>query len=243
MTLGTIAVIGATRGTGFEVARTLLAAGRPVAAVARDPDKARQMLGPAVQALRGDVTSRPAMDAVIDPGWAGIVFTVDITGGIGGRGMFAPAEKIRAVMYGGVVNTVDAARAAGFRGRFVLLSTIGLVVPSVGMKVLNWIKAGLRQHSLDKGAYLKASGLDWAIVKAGLLTNGPASDRRLVVDAVEVPLSARYRIGRADLARVMIAAVDEDAASRQEFCAYYGAGAETAPHAEAIAARLRELPR
>jgi NAD(P)-dependent dehydrogenase (short-subunit alcohol dehydrogenase family) len=236
---GTIAVIGSTRGTGLEVMRALLAAGRPAVAVARDVDKARGLL-PGAQVVRGDVTRHETLEAAIQPDWAGIVFTVDITGGIGGRGMFAPREKIRAVMYGGVVNAVEAARQRGFRGRFVLLSTIGLAVPSLAITLLDRAKPGLRQHSVDKGEYLKGSGLDWCIAKAGMLGNDPASDRTLAIGTTEVALTMGRKIGRADLAKVLIACVDEPAASRREFSVFYAPqGRGETP--QTIAAKLRTL--
>lgn len=239
MTDAAIAVIGATRGTGLEVMRALLAAGRPAVAVARDLDKARALL-PGGRVVHGDVTRPDTLQAAIRADWAGIVFTVDITGGIGGRGMFAAREKIRAVMYGGVVNAVEAARANGFTGRFVLLSTIGLAVPSLAMTLLDKAKPGLRQHSIDKGEYLKASGLDWCIPKAAMLVNAPASDRALDISRTEVALTMGRKIGRTDLAKVLIVCVDEPAASRREFSVYY------APHGDGetpqtTAAKLRAL--
>lgn len=240
MTQPSIAVIGATRGTGLEVARALIAAGRPVTAVARDVNKARALLGTGARVAHGDVTRPDTLDTALDPDLAGIVFTVDITGGVAGRGMFASREKIRAVMYEGVVNAVDAATRIGFNGRFVLLSTIGLAVPSLSMKLLDRAKSGLRAHSIDKGEYLKASGLDWTLPKAGMLANLPASDRALDISRTEVALTMSRKIGRADLARVLIACVDEPAASRKEFSVYYAA-AGTGETPASIAAKLRAL--
>ncbi|WP_448505942.1 NAD(P)H-binding protein [Immundisolibacter sp.] len=218
----TIAVIGATRGTGLAAMQQLIGAGRPAAAVVRSVEKARGLFGDKATLVYGDVTRPETLAEAIDPEWAGIVFTVDITGGIAGRGMFASREKIRAVMYGGLVNTVEACRQRGFKGRLVLLSTIGLSIPSTGMKILNWVKPGLRDHSIDKAEYLKKSGLDWAVVRAGILNDKPAGQHALVITAQDRPLEMRYRIARADLARVMLACVTDPAASKREFSVFWG---------------------
>ena len=218
----TIAVIGATRGTGLEAARQQIAAGRPAAAVVRSVEKARGLFGDKATLVYGDVTRPETLAQAIDPDWAGIVFTVDITGGIAGRGMFASREKIRAVMYGGLVNTVEACKQRGFKGRLVLLSTIGLSNPSTGMEILNRVKPGLRDHSLDKGEYLKKSGLDWTIVRAGILNDKPGDAHALTITAQDWPLQMRYQIARADLARVMLACVTHPAVGRRELSVFWG---------------------
>lgn len=218
----TIAVIGATRGSGLQVMRQLIDAGRPAAAVVRDQEKGRDLFGDRASIVYGDVTRPESLVEAVDPDWAAIVFTVDITGGIGGRGLFASREKIRAVMYGGLVNTVEACKQRGFKGRLVLLSTIGLTQPSTGMAILNRVKPGLRDHSLDKGEYLKKSGLDYCIVRAGILNDKPGGTHALNITARDWPLEMRYRIGRTDLARVLLACASHPAASRRELSVFWG---------------------
>lgn len=218
----TIAVIGATRGSGLQVMRQLIDAGRPAAAVVRDQEKGRDLFGDRASILYGDVTRPESLVEAVDPDWAAIVFTVDITGGIGGRGLFASREKIRAVMYGGLVNTVEACKQRGFKGRLVLLSTIGLTQPSTSMAILNRVKPGLRDHSLDKGQYLKKSALDYCIVRAGILNDKPGGTHALNITARDWPLEMRYRIGRTDLARVLLACASHPAASRRELSVFWG---------------------
>ncbi|WP_372722927.1 NAD(P)H-binding protein [Immundisolibacter sp.] len=232
----TIGVIGATRGTGLEVMRQLIASGRPAVAVARNLEKARGLFGDKATLVYGDVTRPETLAEAIDPAWAGLVFTVDISGGIGGRGMFAGRESIRAVMYGGLVNAVEAAKKRGFTGRVVLLSTIGLSIDSTSMKILNWIKSGLRDHSLDKGEYLKRSGVEWTIVRAGILNNKAPGKHTLLVTGEDLPLQMRYQIGRADLARLMLASVTHPAVRNREFSAFWGEAGHDSD--EQLAAKL-----
>ena len=218
----TIAVIGATRGTGLAAMRTLIAAGRPAVAVVRSVEKGRELFGDQAGVVYGDVTRPETLAAAIDPDWSGIVFTVDITGGIGGRGLFASRERVRTVMYGGLVNTVEACKQSSFKGRLVLLSTIGLTQPSTAMRILNRVKPGLRDHSLDKGEYLKKSGLEWCIVRAGILNDKPAGAHALDITARDWPLAMRHQIARGDLARVLLACVTHPAASRREVSVFWG---------------------
>lgn len=199
------AVVGSTRGTGLAIGKLLLSRGAHVVAVARDPSKAVREIGPGVEAVYGDVTKAETMDACLPAGLDAIFYTVDITGGIGGRGIFGKPEQIRAAVYGGVVHTVAAAQKAGFGGRFVLLNTIGLEIDSWLMKMLDGMKKGLKRASIDKNAYLRGSGLDYCIVHAGVLNNAPGGRKEIIIGNQEVKLTMGTQISRQDVARVMVA--------------------------------------
>ena len=80
-------VIGCTRGTGLQIARQLAERGAPVLGVARDPAKARDLLPAAVEIRAGDVTDPGSLRAAQLGACRAIFFAVDITGGIGGRGL------------------------------------------------------------------------------------------------------------------------------------------------------------
>ena len=61
-----ILVTGATGNVGGRVAAQLHAAGVPVRALARDPEKARAVLPGGVEAVRGDLTEPSGLDAALD---------------------------------------------------------------------------------------------------------------------------------------------------------------------------------
>jgi NAD(P)-dependent dehydrogenase (short-subunit alcohol dehydrogenase family) len=86
-------VIGCTRGTGLQIASQLAERGAPVLGVARDPAKARDLLPAAVEIRAGDVTDPGSLRAAQLGACRAIFFAVDITGGIGGRGFFKPANQ------------------------------------------------------------------------------------------------------------------------------------------------------
>ena len=121
----TFCVVGATRGTGLHIASQLLQRGKHVRVAARDPEKARRLLGDRAQVFGADVTVPSSLRTALDADCRAIFFAVDVTGGIGGRLFFGSASKIRDVTYQGLVNVVEAARANGFGGRIVLLSGMG----------------------------------------------------------------------------------------------------------------------
>ena len=115
--MSTYCVIGCTRGTGLQIARQLAERGSAVRCIARDPEKARDLLPTGVEIRKGDVTDPGSLRSAGLGECQAIFFAVDITGGFAGRGFFKPADQIRAITYRGLVNVVDAARQAGFAGR------------------------------------------------------------------------------------------------------------------------------
>jgi NAD(P)-dependent dehydrogenase (short-subunit alcohol dehydrogenase family) len=218
-----VLVIGGTRGTGKLVVEQLIKQGCPCTILARNVAKAQGLFGDAVNIVYGDVTSPDSLEKVLAPAaFAAIVYTVDITGGIGGRGFFADRQQVMDVVYGGVVNVVNALQAQDFNNQFVLLTTLGLEKPSLIMKLLNIIKPGVIQASQDKAAYLMKSGLPYTIVQAGALHDGAVSDTPLVLVQKEIPMQMNYRISRQHLAQVLVATINNSVAIGKVFSVYGG---------------------
>lgn len=206
-------VVGATRGTGLQIATQLLQRGDPVRVVARDPDKARQLLGDGAEVFGGDVTVPSSLLVALDADCRAIFFAADITGGIGGRSFFGSVSKNRDVTYQGLVNVVEAARQNGFGGRIVLLSGMGADRPSLAGAILNALKGNLQKNQLDREQYLKNCGLEYTICRGAILTDEPGGRQHIRVTAPTHGLDFRYKISRADFARVLIIASELAAAS------------------------------
>ena len=170
-------IIGATRGTGLLIAQQLLQAGSSVRVLARNPDRARHLFGSRVDVCHGDVTDASSVHHAITGELGAIFFTVAATGGIDGRGLFASRTMIRNVTYQGLLNLVAAAHSAGFAGRIVLPSVIGADRSSLMIRLLDRAKPGLQRNLIEREHYLRASGLDYTIVRAPILTNAPAGAR------------------------------------------------------------------
>jgi uncharacterized protein YbjT (DUF2867 family) len=216
-----IMVIGGTRGTGKAVMEQLIAQNRPCVLVARNMVKARALFGETVEILPGDVSKPETLDR-IDSQLGAIIYTVDITGGIGGRGFFQSQQAIRDVIYGGVVNTVKAAKNQGFKAQFVMLTTLGLQKSSLVMNVLAQIKPGVLQAARDKADYLIQSGISYTIVQAGALHDGRTSKLPLTIVSEEIEMKLSYGLSRHHLAQVMIAAIGNRYALNRVFSVYGG---------------------
>jgi uncharacterized protein YbjT (DUF2867 family) len=202
-------IVGATRGTGFLVAEQLLLGGFNIRIIARDPDKARRILGNRVEVVYGDVIDASALRHVLFDDCSAIFFTVAATGGIDGRGLFGSRAAIREVTYQGLVNIVEAARSGGFKGRIILPSVVALDKSSVMLRILDMIKPGLRRNLIEREIYLRRSGLDYMIVRAPILTNAPSGEADIRITTGISTLTAGSKISRGDLARIMILAAQQ----------------------------------
>jgi uncharacterized protein YbjT (DUF2867 family) len=210
-------IVGATSGTGLLIAQQLLQSGSSVRVLARNPDKARQLLGSRADICHGDVTDARSVRHVIAADDKAIFFTVAATGGMDGRGLFASETMIRAVTYQGLLNVVDSARAIGFQGRVILPSVFGADQSSVMIRILNSVKRGLQSNLRERELYLRASGLDYTIVRAPILTNAPAGGADLRITEATHPLTSGPKIARGDLARVLVLVSKQTFASRKTF--------------------------
>ena len=236
----TFCIVGATHGTGLLIAQQLLEGESNLRVVARDPDKAGRLLGSRVDVRAGDVTdARSIRDAICEVDTA-IFFTVSATGGIDGRALFGSKTMIREVTYQGLLNVVDAARSSGFEGRIVLPSLMGADRSSLIISVLNTIKSGLQRNLIERELYLRASGLDYTIVRAPILTNGPAGEANVRITRAINKLTAGSKISRGDLARIMILASREAVASRKTFDLVVAKG--VAPSDQQLLKQLEQIP-
>ncbi len=234
-----ILVIGGTRGTGKSAIEQSLALGYSVTILARDTAKAKSLFENTVNIIYGDVTRPDSLQAAISNDFDSIIYTVDITGGVGGRGFFANRQRVRAIVYEGVVNTVNACNRQGYENQFMLLTTLGLEKSSLIMTVLDTIKSGVIQSSRDKADYLINSGIPYTIVQAGALHDGRTSKLPLTIVLEEVEMKLSYGISRFHLAQVIIATIGNQCALNRVFSVY--GGQESILDTDLIQTQLNEL--
>jgi NAD(P)-dependent dehydrogenase (short-subunit alcohol dehydrogenase family) len=220
-----ILVIGATRGTGKAVVERSIVQGDSITVMARDISKAKTLFGDTVNIIQGDVTHPESLATVLTSTFDAVIYTVDITGGIGGRGFFASRQQIDKVVYGGVVNVVHALKGQGFKNQFILLTTLGLENRSLIINLLNLIKPGVIQASIDKATYLIQSGLPYTIVQAGALHNLTTSKEPLTISVGDIPMRLNYEISRQHLAQILIATINNPIAIDKIFNVYGGQSA------------------
>jgi uncharacterized protein YbjT (DUF2867 family) len=208
---GRVLVIGGTRGVGRLIAVVLHRQGVPARVLARDPTSAAAGLDPAIEVVGGDITLPDTLVPVVE-GVAHIIFTAGVH-----SGRIAPERLVKATDYQGVLNTLAAARDAGFAGRFVYLNSIGIATPSLSASLINLMKRNTLVWRRRVEGEIRASGLDYTIIRVGFLTDRPAGERAVIVGQDALPLSPRHRIARADVAEVFVAALENPRASRATF--------------------------
>lgn len=202
-----VLVAGATGRTGRLVLEQLRRDPRfAIRPLARDVAAARQAVGGDYAWVQGDVT-RPQ---TLGPAMAGVSLVIVAIGATERSGPNSPEF----VDYGGVKNLTDAARAAGVR-QLVLESSMGVGSGGgfLGM-MLNLLSGDALKWKAKGEDYLRASGVPYTIVRPGGLTDDPAGRTGLVFQQGD---QGSGRIARADVAAVMIAALDNEAALRKTF--------------------------
>ena len=193
-----LVVLGATGATGRLVVDQALAAGHTVTALVRSPEKVA-IRNPNLRVVAGQATDPSAVARVLDRADA-LIST------LGGRGSVI-SDSARAI--------VEAARKSGV-SRVILLSSF--LVERDRFNPVTRFLTGLAMGSMikDKRAGEKAlreSNLDWTIVYASSLTDGPSSGNVAVLtDRGRWTLS--HRIARADVAAWLLRAATSPETSR-----------------------------
>ena len=195
-----IYLIGATRGTGLEVARILRAAAQPIVALVRSTADISELAFANAKIVRGDVLDRASIEDSIS-GSAAIISTLG-----GKRGVPRPD-------FDGTRNLVDAALAAGVN-RFILVSAAGIgdSHASISEQAHQFLDPVLEIKAKAEN-YLIDSGIDYTIIRPGALDSEPASGNGMLTDDPTVGGT----IHRADLARLVVYCLDNPGSSRKIF--------------------------
>ncbi len=192
-----IAIVGGHGQVALHLHPLLVRAGHaPVALVRQEAHRAElEDLGAEVRLLDIEQTDADAFGEAFD-GCAAVVFSAG--GGPDGN----PVRK-RTVDLEGSLKSIEGARRTGIR-RFVQVSAIGVdepLPPDTGEAWRAYVKA-----KRDADAALRASELDWTIIRPGRLTDDPATG--LVSLGPDVP---RGEIPRADVAACLAQVLAVDA--------------------------------
>jgi putative NADH-flavin reductase len=188
-----LALFGPTGGTGRLLIEKALLAGHAVTALARNPSAIAPR--PGLTVLGGSVFD----PATVNDAVAGHDAVLSALGGRPWRsGICAPA-----------VRNITAAMVQHRVRRIVAISTIGAgdTRTDIGWFPRNVIfRFVLRNEVADKEAMeaqLAATGLDWTVVRVGILANGPARGQFRAAD--DHSILGMGKIARADVADFMLA--------------------------------------
>src|SRR5258708_34665757 len=184
-----LAVLGATGATGRLVVEVALAASHTVTAIVRSPEKLATS-HPNLRVVTGSATN-PESVALALEGADAVISTL----GGGGSGIADSTEAI-----------VAAARQTGVR-RVVVLSS--WLVERDRMNPVLKLASGVAMGGLikDKSAgekLLRQSDLDWTIVYASTLGDGPATGATVLAERANWSMS--QKISRADVAPWLVQA-------------------------------------
>jgi uncharacterized protein YbjT (DUF2867 family) len=190
-----IAVVGGHGKVALELHRVLVADGHvPVALVRNEAYRDElQDMGAEVRLLDIERQDAGAFTEAFR-GCDAVVFSA-------GGGADGNIERKRTVDLEGALKSVEGARAAGVR-RLVQVSAIGVDDPLPDDVSPVW--RAYVEAKRDADAALRASDLDWTILRPGRLTDDPATG--LVSLGTDV---TRGDVTRADVAAVVVAVLDE----------------------------------
>lgn len=229
-----VLVLGASGGTGLLAARVLLAEGRPLVLAARRRSFLEQeFAGTAARVVEADVTRPETLRGLFDGVGAVCCF-------VGATRYFTSAAPVRAVEREGTAALLAEAKAARFTGRFVYMTSIGIERGSWMASLLNAMKGRTLVWRREAEALIRASDLDYTIVRCGVLGPGPGlAERAVRLSQDELPLRLRHKISRKAAAELCVRAAAEPCAARTTFDAAWPTKSE--PAAPSVEESLRSL--
>jgi uncharacterized protein YbjT (DUF2867 family) len=193
-----LTLLGAAGATGVPLVEQALADGHHVTALVRSRQKL-SITNPNLDVVEGDATDRAAVSQAMNG--ADAVISV-----LGARGPVI-AEATRAI--------VAVANQEGPE-RIVMLSSFAVARDRLTPISKLVTRMAMGSQIKDKAAgedVLRASGLDWTIVYAAKLTNGPKTEPRVVPETRKVGMV--QKISRANVASFLLQAATDDLYSRR----------------------------
>jgi uncharacterized protein YbjT (DUF2867 family) len=191
-----VAIAGGHGQIALRLARVLARDGDAAVGLIRNPDHADDVKDAGAEPAVVDLeqASEDEVARAID-GVDAVVFAAGAGPGSG------PARK-ETMDYGGAVKLIEAARRAGIR-RYVIVSSMGADADASGDDTFSvYLRAKGRADDA-----VRASGLDWTVVRPGGLTNDAGTGR--VSLGPSVP---RGQVPRDDVAEVLAAVLREPGA-------------------------------
>jgi len=187
-----IAVFGATGGTGRQIVEQALAAGHHVAALVRDPAKL-DIKHPNLTTVTGNVLDQSAIQATIEGSHAVAV------------SLGNSANNPDGIVTTGTEGIIAAMQSQGIK-RLVIVSSLGVgdskeKVPFFFKMVMSTVLKKAMQDKENQEGAVRASGLEWVIVRPGGLTDETRTGNAKI--ATDNSISAG-QVSRADVAAFVL---------------------------------------
>jgi nucleoside-diphosphate-sugar epimerase len=204
--VSTVAIAGGHGKIAMLLGRLLAERGDTVRGLIRNPDQEGDLraagIEPVICDLEGDGDVAPAIR-----GADAVVFAA-------GAGPGSGEARKSTMDLGGAVKLIDAAKAEGV-SRYLIVSSMGAVDPPAPGDEPEGRDAVFGAYLRAKGAAdgaLRASGLDYTIVRPGRLTDDPGTGEVTIAAS-----TGRGQIPRADVAAVFVACLDTPATIGKSF--------------------------
>jgi uncharacterized protein YbjT (DUF2867 family) len=193
-----LTVLGAAGATGTQLVEQALTAGHHVTALVRSPEKLT-ITNPNLHVIQGDATDRAAVSHAMK-GADAVISTLGAIGPV-------IAEATRAI--------VAVAKQEGPQ-RIVMMSSFAVARDRLTRASKLLTRMAMGRQVKDKAAgeeALRASGLDWTIVYATKLTNGPKTESKVIPETTKVGIS--HKISRAAAASFLLQAATDGLYNRR----------------------------
>jgi uncharacterized protein YbjT (DUF2867 family) len=198
--MSTVAIAGGHGKIGMLLGRMLAERGDTARGLIRNPDQEADLRAAGIEPVLCDLEGDGDVAAAVR-GADAVVFAAGAGPGSG------DARKMT-VDLGGAVKLIEAAKAEGI-SRYLIVSSMGAAdPPPEGAKGFG---AYLRAKAAADEA-LRASGLDYTIVRPGGLTDEPGTGLVAIAERLD-----RGQIPRADVAAVFVACLDTPSTIGQSF--------------------------
>jgi uncharacterized protein YbjT (DUF2867 family) len=189
--MSTVAIAGGHGKIAMLLGRVLAERGDAVRGLIRNPDQEGDLRAAGIEPVVCDLEGEGDVAAAVR-GADAVVFAA-------GAGPGSGEARKSTMDLGGAVKLIDAAKAEGI-SRYLMVSSMGAAdPPAEGGDVFG---AYLRAKAAADDA-LRASGLDYTIVRPGSLTDDPGTGLVRIAARLD-----RGRIPREDVARVLAACLD-----------------------------------
>jgi uncharacterized protein YbjT (DUF2867 family) len=196
-----IAIAGGHGQIALLLAKLLAERGDTTRGLIRNPDHADDLRAAGAEPFLCDLEdAAPAQIAEVITGADAVVFAA-------GAGPGSGSARKDTMDYGGAARLIEAAQMAGVQ-RYVMVSAMGAADPPGGDETFQvYLRAKARADD-----ELRASGLDYTVVRPGGLTDDPPTGRVSIGERLD-----RGVIPRADVAAVLLAVLDDDATAGRSF--------------------------
>jgi len=213
--MSTIAIAGGHGKIALILGRLLAERGDTVRGLIRNPEQEDDLRAVGVEPVIADLESESDIASAIR-GADAVVFAA-------GAGPGSGDARKKTVDLGGAVKLVEAAKAEGV-SRYLIVSSMGAEkAPADGAEGFG----AYLQAKFEADEAVRASGLDYTVVRPGGLTEDPGTGLVTIAEKTD-----RGKVPRADVAAVFVACLDEPGTIGKSFELI---GGET-PIAEALAA-------